>query len=459
MLLLALLACTGEKDLDEADDGDDTRTSGETECVDDEDCGTGRICVSGACVDGDRNNAPGEAEALLWGDTVEGVINPDDDVDFYVFTAEGGEYVRVTTTVPEDESFDTVVTLRDGSGKVVTSADAFATGTGVTGVDAVLFAYLAEAGDYTLEVQDVATASGEGGDGYPDYTYTLSLEEWPEACVEIDARDAPGSSQSLSDARIWYSVGARLDPGDTDWIAVGFGLDGQNLYVDGNADLSGSDATPRVRLWDGAGNLLGEKVNVGPDDYLLYPHLADGDYLVELTDDAGGGENAWTFAHLISRPDVDGYPFTASAEPDDDQEQANALPLTEWENSGGDPYVQAQGQGTLDAPGDEDWFYLDSPYEDGGLVFCLSSAVWGSLAAPDVTVQDDAGNQLGADEGSMTAVPNANLDNMNIDAGRVFIRISAPADAVTGPGAWYRFYVYAASFAVSDYADGGYGCP
>lgn len=458
MSLLFLLACTGTKDLDDPDGGDTDAPAG-PECVEDADCDTGTICEGEACVDGDRNNALEEAEPLLWDDPVEAVLNPDDDVDWYTFSADGGEYVRISTTVPEEEGFDTFVTLRDPSGKVVTSADAFATGTGVTGVDAVLFAWLAEAGTYSIEVQDVVTAAGGGGSGYPDYAYTLLLEEWPDACIEVDAQDAPGSSQPLSDERVWYSVGSVLDAGDTDWIEVGYNLGGTNLYLDGNQDLSGSDATPRLRLWDAEGRLLGEKVNVGPDDYLLYPHLPDGDYLVELTDDGGGGANAWTFVHLIGRPDYDGYAFDASAEPDDAQANATALPLTEWENSNGDPYSQGQGQGVLDAEGDVDWFSVDVPYDDGGLVLCLSSAAWGSLAAPDVAFYDPYGNELAADEGSMASFPNANLDNLDVDAGLTYVRVSAPAGSATGPGAWYRFYVYAASFAVSDYAEGGYGCP
>lgn len=150
-LFVLFAACTAPKDTGTDDSQGDSAEVDTAECTSDDACGDGRICEEETCVDGDRNNSVDEAEALLWSDPVTGTLNPANDVDYYVFTADGGEYVWISTTVDTDATPDanTFVTIRDPAGKVVTSADGYATGTSVTGVDAVAFAFLAEAGTYS----------------------------------------------------------------------------------------------------------------------------------------------------------------------------------------------------------------------------------------------------------------------------------------------------------------------
>lgn len=459
--LLVLLACSGPKDGGTPDDTDAGDSGPGPDCVEDDDCGTAEICEAEACIDGDRNNSVEEAENILYSDPVSGTLNPDDDVDYYVFTAEGGEYVRVATTVEDVEGYDTVVIIRDSAGKVVTSADGFATGTGVTGVDAVAFAYLDAAGEYTIAVQDVGTAAGTGGAGSPDYAYTLTLDEWGATTGETDAADDPSTTVDLGTERIWYSVGVLVDePGDSDWIAVEFPNDGQNLYVDGNQDLTGSELDPLVRLWGEDGTLLGEKRGVGPDDYLLAPHLAAGSYVVEVTDaDGAGSGNHWTFLHLIARADSDTAVFQEGAEPDDTLEDATPLTGVESTNSGGNAFSTALGIGWADGPGDEDWYVIESSYAETGLVVCLTSSPWGSLTAPTIGLYDADGNLLSEAVGDSASFPTANLDSVDVGAGSWYLRVRAPDDAVGTRGEWYRFNWYYASFSVAPYADGGYGCP
>jgi len=460
-MLLLLLACPGSDG--NPDTKDTTGTPDPTpaaECSGDEGCDEGEICEEETCVEGDRNNAPEEALTLLWGESVAGVINPDGDVDYYVFEADGGEYLRLSVTLGvEEDDFDTLVTLRTSSGKVVTSADGFATGTSVTGIDAIAFAYLEEAGTYTVEVEHVDTPSG-GGSGDPTYSYTLALEEWNDATAEADSVDDPQLTLDLSDERIWFSAGFLVqEAGDADWIRAVHVLEGQNLFVDGNEDLTGSDLNSAVRLWSPDGELLGEKPGFGPDEYLLYPHLAAGDYLVELSDAGGqGGSNHWGFAHLIVRPDSDGYAYAEAAEPNEDVDGATALTTVEYENGDGQAYRQALGQGVLETADDTDVWALTTPYDDGGVVVCLVSGFYGSLVDPTLELLDAEGNVLASDEGG-AGYPTANLDNTDVPEGTVYLRVRPPADAAAGAGAWYRFTAYAASFSVADYADGGYGCP
>jgi hypothetical protein len=458
MLLFFLAACAGKSSDTGVHVGDTDTQETEGGCSEDGDCGGGEICEEDACVDGDRDNTADAATALLWDESAEGVLNPDDDVDWYSFEADGGEYIRVLTTVADSEDYDTVVTIRKSNGKVVTSADGYATGTTVTGEDAVAFAYLEEAGTYTIEVEDIGTASGVSGYGDPEYTYTVSLEQWSDRTSESDSAEDPGIVLSLADARVWNAVGSVIDPeGDADFIGITHLLDGQNLYVDGNQDLTGSDLTPLVRLWDESGTLLGEKQDVGPDEYLFYPHLPAGDYVVEVTDaSGGGGSNAWFFTHVIVREDYDGYAFTEESEPDDSLDTATALPTTVYQNGSGADFRQAQGLGWIDTGSDEDWFVVEDTYAGGGIVVCLASSAYGSLVAPTVELWNGDGTLLASAVGNANTFPTAFLDDTDTDGTPRYVRVTGD---VSGPGAWYRFYVYAASFSIASYADGGYGCP
>ena len=463
---LWLLAC-GDKGVDEGSGsggadgsgdgaGDDGGADGT--CDDDGDCGAGRICVESACEDGDRDNAPEDARPLLWDSAATGFINPEGDVDWYAFEADGGEFVKVSVTLDEGyEASDTVLTLRKANGKVVTSADAFATGTGVNGVDAVVFGYLDEPGTWYLTVEDDGTA-GRDADGVEvagrDYVYDILLEEWDARTAEPDGADAAQVSVNLTSERIWVSVGALVgEAGDVDWLNLEHGVDGATLYLDGNEDLDGSDLDPLVRLWAGDGTLLAEKRGVGPSGYALGPALAAGSYRISVEDaSGGGGANHWAVLHVISR--LDEYAHTLESESNDSAGLADVLAQEEFENSGGNLFTRGQLQGQADGPADEDWFALEAGYGDNWVVACLNSAPYGSLVAPDIEIYDGAGVLVAADIASDASSPTAVLENLTVEDGTYFLRVVAPADAAGSPGEWYRANVFVASFEV-----GGYDCP
>ena len=67
------------------------------------------------------------------------------------------------------------------------------------------------------------------------------------------------------------------------------GAPGEANTITFDGGLTGSDLLPRLRLLGTDGTVWGDKENVGPEDYLLYPHLPLGDYVIEVSD-AGGGE-------------------------------------------------------------------------------------------------------------------------------------------------------------------------
>ena len=148
---------TGVGSGDGGDEGGDD--GGEYDCESDDECSSWEICESQECVDGDRNNSLDEAEGILWDDATSGYINPADDVDYYTFTAEGGEYIRVSVTNDSEEG-DTVLVLRNPSGKTHAVVDNHPTGGSVSTYDSVMYAYLDEAGTWSLSIEDVGSYSG-----------------------------------------------------------------------------------------------------------------------------------------------------------------------------------------------------------------------------------------------------------------------------------------------------------
>ncbi len=451
----------GSDGLGDGSGGDDGGSDGA--CETDDNCPSTDICVDKVCVPGDRNNSIEEAEALLWEDPAEGYLNPAEDVDYFLVAADGGEFIKITTTTPEepeDEDFyNTVVVVRKPNGKVVTVADAFATETGVGGVDSVAFAYLPEAGDYIISVEDDGTYYSDGvADGGSAYSYTLLLEEWEPAVTEPDSAEEPGWYVTLGSERTWVSLGFLLEePGDVDHVSLDFQVPGTVLYLDGNQNLEGSDASARVVLTDSSG-VRSAKNDVGPSDYAMAPRLEAGTYGVEISDVAGaGGPNHWVFLHFIARPDS--IAFALEEEANNSATDATAVPMEAYENSSGKAYSVGRAEGDIGEDGDEDWFEVEAPYEEGYLVVCANGALWGSTLAPVIEVYDGSGALVGTTTGSAGTSPNARLENLLLGAETFHLRVVAPEGTDTGLGAWYRLYTYVASFSVSPYEEGGYSCP
>ena len=464
--LFVLASGCGDKDspIEDEDDGDvtDTTPDEDTTCTTDSDCSSWEICEGGECDDGDRNNAVEEAESLLWGESRTGTINTSQDVDYYTFAADGGEFIRISTTALSKD-VDTVITIRKENGKVLTIADAFATGTSISGTDAIAFAYLADAGTYSVSVEhrdsyygSGASSSGRGED------YEIALTQWGDATSESDSSGSPSFTISATDSRIWYTVGVLLEnPGDVDYIDISYTIPTNNMYLDGNADITGSDMTPRVRLLDDEGQPLTEKDNIGPDDYALYPQAPTGTYHLEVSDATGSGsENHWFFLHFIARPDSDSYPAVdIEDEPNDDVTFATELTVEEYTNSSGNNFSRGAGQGSIDSSGDEDWYRFEALYSPTYVVTCLNSELWGSAVLPSVELYTSAGALLATSDYAPGDNPNARIENIEVDAGVYYLRVLPQTEVTGGPDHWYRFNLFGASFSVSSYEDGGYSCP
>ena len=329
----------------------------------------------------------------------------------------------------------------------------------MTDSDSVLYAYLDEAGDYTVSVEHAPAWDGSGKPyGAPDYTYTIDLGEFDGGITEVDTFEDPGMTITLDDLSSWTSRGILLGaPGDIDYIALDYNLEDAVLYIDGNEYMDGSDAVARVRLLDGEQEVYADLADVGPVGPAAYPNLALGSYVIEVSDEhGGGGTNHWAFVHVIAR--VDTVETLPEGEPNDQSSEATSLPLTEYQNVNGDDYSRGQAEGDL-STADEDWFLIDAPYAENFVVVCMSSSSYGSLVAPDIEVYDAGGTLLRGEEGSATSYPNANLENVLVSPGDAYVRVVAPKDNAGGPGDWYRIRVYVGSFQVSSFEDGGYSCP
>lgn len=450
----------------------DTSTSPSAEsviCVTDSDCSGGEICQADEtgladCVDGDRNNSLDEATYLLWDESIEGYINPDGDLDYYTFSTYGQEYVRITT-ITEREEADTVVTLRDPLGKVVTYSDNFATGSEVSSLDSVVYAYLAYEGEYLITVEDIGTHMGEDPYGHPSYLYTLNLTEWSQVTSEPDSFSDGPLSLELENDNMWNSVGVHIQSeGDQDYIHFHNSIvvdndDGSTapatLYVSGVVNLEESDLTPRVKLYNADGELLSEMENVGPGGVLRYPKLATEDYVLEIDDaNGGGGDNAWTFNFLLVRNSTF-YPL--EIEPNNDSLNANTVSMTELSSSNENKYAVGRVFGELLTADDSDWFTIDHQYAtegdapDGNVIVCLNSQSLGSTALPVLTMLNSAGEvveELTSEVGSPNTV--INLSNLPNDTYSLNVHQNQ-SNITTGLASWYQMLIYSTSFNPSSF--------
>lgn len=435
--------------------GDDGGSDGDgvIDCEEDGECSAWEICELSECVDGDRNNSVDEAEGLLWDDAAAGYINPADDVDYFTFTAEGGEYIRIDVQ-HESEEGDTVIVLRNPAGKVHSFVDNHPTGGSVSTYDSVMYTYLDEAGTWSVSVEDVG--SYYGGDivshGGSDFRYEVRLTEWSRHTDEADSAEDPSVSVEIDGTNTWYSVGALMEEaGDSDWIQLVLNVDNVQLLAGGVVDLDGSSLSPLGRLYDADGNVLSQKAEVGPDGSMLYPFLSRGTYLFELTDaDGAGAADAWTYAFFIASDANTAY--DDEFESNDELAWANNVELTETESSSGNLYSYGNQFGSIDVAEDVDWFVVEQPYDDAWLILCLTSSPDGSLVAPDIAIYDASGVLLAEEAGNELTDPTATIDELTVGPGTYYFAVSGGADSLGLPGEWYRFTTYAATFQPTSYS-------
>lgn len=463
MLTWLLITACRDVSPDAEDPVGNTTPTEEAICEADDDCPAGTICETVAgeadCVDGDRNNDPSEAITILWEDTVEGVINPSGDTDYYSFNARGGEYVRIVTT-SEFGDADTVLVLRDPTGQVLTWSDDFPTGSSVSSLDSVIYAFLPYEGEYLISVEDYyAYMDPSNAYGTRDYEYEINLSMWPQATQEPDA-PGEGLSFELDNTNMWNSVGVVLDSeGDSDWIEIDYtakdedGNDAKFLGIAGMINLDGSDLDPAVKLYNENQDLLAVIEGVGSEGTLLYPNMSEGKYFIEIVDTNGGGGIAhWTYVFLIARANT---PYPLDNTGISSLETAQEIEMVPLTTDGGNEYSVGRQMGYANTDGSADWYSMlhDQEADEGQVIVCLNSTLHGSTAMPLVELFDANGTLLSEQTCDPDADPNLAVVLDDVDVGQLYLSVASeePANAASD---WYQLLVYSTSFEASSF-----GCP
>ncbi|MFZ5475605.1 MAG: hypothetical protein ACOZNI_02420 [Myxococcota bacterium] len=449
-LIPALLtACGPGKTGDTGGGGDDDPTGGTDgpECADDGDCLSTEICEDDACTDGDRDNSPEEATYLFEADVAEGEINPAGDEDWYAFvSSEGGEFIVAHTEDAEDEDvLDTVVSIYDETGHLLAYEDEHPGGNIGSGYDSVCYAYLAAAGTYYVKVEDIGHFDGGTGLGGDDADYTVVVET-------LGAADEPDSLQDAAldfgevRANVWYSVQAALEEaGDADYAVFDLPERGMPLSIIVAQNDAGSDATPRVTLYneDGDAVLTFEDPDAS-DRYAYLPASRSDRYVLAVDDaDGGGGATFWGFGFFILREAGSGN--ADEVEPNDDVDAATVLDMEDQEPDAGERW-SGYGQGVLSTADDVDVFAAEVPFDDAYLTVALGAQGYGGSLVARIEILDVTGAVFATQDSEVG--DDVNLEDAGpLPAGTWYVRVSAVPDtgALGGDAYFYVFGVHASS--------------
>lgn len=435
-----------------------TDTGGE-ECVDDDDCGALEICEAETCRIGDRDNGFDEARPIYQNEPVAGVIAPPGDVDYYIYTSNGPEWLRIDTITDGDpaNSLDTVVRVFAGNGAEHAVMDNFPTGR-ISTYDTVLYVFLPRADIWFVAVEDVSTwVSADEPRGGPGFTYELQLKPFGGATSEPDGPLEPSSTVALTTGTSIYAVGVRLEEdGDADWITVEHTLDGRPVDLFGHASIPGSPARARVRLHDADDTVLMQKDDLGDDGHASSFSLPAGTYRVEATDVLGrGGADHWYVLYVRTYEEGASQAFFGTPvyeheqEPNDEAALTSPYTVVQATTSSGATYQVQYIEGRLDPEGDEDWFPVTTSGEHQVSVRCFAGD-FGSLAELRVELWDGDLELTPPDQGVQQTAFWYYVYNVEVPLpGTTHVRIRARdegASGLWGPGAYYRCQILQAEF-------------
>lgn len=427
------------------DDDDDDGPDPATPCVTDDECDEGKICEADACITGDRDNDATAATALFWETEAAGEINPAGDVDWYKVTAEGGEFMRVEVSTDEDEnSLDSVVSVYTAVGKRVSWEDEHPAGNATT-YDSVCYAYLPDAGDYFVLVEDRSTFYGEGTGGGSDSYYTLAVKQ-VASVDEPDSIESPGFAVGAKSGTINNIPILLEEVGDRDYTTVDFETTGLVTWVHGLTNNESSTLSPAFSLYDAAGALVATKADPLYGDALVVYATEGNRYVLEVADRADdGGDTPWTVA-FVQVTDAAGAGLAEGAE-NDDLADADALDQGELDSEDGQAWA-GTGSGHIDPPQDVDTWSLAVPLANAYLSARLYAADVGSLLQAEIEILDDSGAVLGSAQYS--AGVDVKIENARGDVeGTYYVRVRGTGSTPGGEGSYYRVVLYATDFEVA----------
>ncbi len=442
------LGCSGDEGDSEPVTVDDTGSS----CVSDDDCLSNEICdETAACVTGDRDNDAASATPLQDDGedthyyTGSGHIEPAGDVDWYAYTSLGGHFVRVDTIVDDEELdtdlLDTVVTIYDPAGNLLAQEDEHPAGS-VGTYDSVAFAYLAEAGTYTITVEDVAGRSA------PDVTYTLSVKNIGSGGDEPDSVQTTGSSLGLTGADLWYSVPVVLNRGDgtadtADYVRLTLPWSDTFLGFVTTLSPNGSDLTEALTLYNSAGTVVMRKDDPSVESVAGICNSEDDSYVLKVEDvNGGGGSTYWGIIFALVREE--GYGNARESEPNEAPGQAEAL-VAQDQNPDVGSWVAGYGSGHIDTLNDVDVWTLNVDFDGAYLSVFYGAQTYGGLLLANVEIvgsDDTIVATMDATEGTDGTIWNAGP----VPAGVYTVRFSgSDANTAYGEGAFYQFAFHAST--------------
>lgn len=396
-ILPGLVGCPGGDDDDSVapPDDDDAAES----CDEDSECSRFdnglEICddVDKVCVEGDRNNALGEAQLLEYDSTAQLYIAPAGDVDWFRFNGTEGDLVLISTEATQPDDLDTVIVYHDQQGNQIGFNDDFDR-VGSVPPDSRLYVGVPESGTFYISVQDRRSWANDPQDppeGGADFQYSVTLAQAGSTSnvpVAAEPNDTPGEATDwpVEAYSTNYTLGGNIDvAADEDWIRVPV-VKGEMLRLYGFPN-TGTVARPAVRVMmpDGTTPIRTYTgLSWATDDRGFVPVLEDGDYFLQVTDDNGtGGFDHWYYLHAAkNEPDED---FVAETEPNDD-------PGEDLGFAGG-VAATATIWGRIGSAGDADRYSLTAAANDR-LTVRFERTDHGETTNPVVTVVDDQGAEL-----------------------------------------------------------------
>lgn len=453
MSALLLAACSNGKQTD-ADSDIPPVPDTAVLCITDDDCSEGFACAdNGLCAPVDGDNSFEEATSILFNEEATGIINPAGDIDYFVFeTNSPGQWVTIQTinerTVVDD--LDTVIRLYESNGLEHAAADNFDIYR-ISGADSRIIAYLPNAGQWFVTVEDVSTYYDlEEKRGEEDYEYTLQVDAFTGVVTEAGplAVTLERGTQIASRAILLATEG------DVDEIVLDVPFDDRVVEISGGTDIPGSDAIPDIKILKD-GEVVSHQRDLGDGNYAHVFHSEAGSYTIQATDAAGAGSNDHWYVLYMRTYDEDGVvtfwgtsDYDYETEPNEDTATASASTSTSLTTTSGLDYVTNNVEGIIDADGDIDVYTFDVPAGQLNLTVRCYGDRFGSTADLAFDLLDGDGNVLETVTNYQTwSAPQTY--NYEVTAGTHHIRVYAEDDAF-GPAAFYRCQMLRTDWTVAE---------
>ncbi len=409
-------------------------------CEFDDDCSSEAICLDGECQAGDRDDTFDGASAIRQNEVVDRAIEPEADIDTFVYTSLGAEWLRIQTEVT-DGDLNTVVAVYASNGALYAAMDDYPTGP-VSTWDTVLYVYLPTAAEWFVTVEDRGTWYAD-----PPNTggYTLEILPFEATVDEPDASDDVDVDIELIERNTTWALGVLIGaPTDSDWFTVDMAFSDTPVEVYGY-DQPGSSIDIRVRATDALGTLIGDSTYLGTDPLVLLTSTI-GLYTFEVSDDAqDGDESAWTVLYITTEETRE--PYEWEQEPNNDQAQAFMPSVAELFTSDETPYYAVYPEGDF-SDGTSDWVAFEM--EDGEIVSARCWAeIWGSLAELQVAAYDQSGaNLTPSDQGSDWTGGNYYVYNISAEGEGTYALELTDFGATYGQGSYWRCALFLTPFEV-----------